>query len=54
MRAFVGLIILFGLFLAADVVLLNGHYRDALWHDAKRQGEIINKAAHAQLRRIGL
>jgi hypothetical protein len=54
MRTFVALIMLCVLFLAVDAVLLNGRYRDALWHDAKYQGEAFSRMVHAQLRKIGL
>jgi hypothetical protein len=54
MRTFIGLMILFGLFLAVDAVLLNGRYRDALWRDAKRLGETFNGAVHTQFHRLGL
>jgi hypothetical protein len=54
MRTLVALIMLCVLFLVVDAVFLNGRYRDALWHDAKNQGESFNRAVHAQLHKLGL
>lgn len=54
MRGFFGLIILIVFFLVVDAVFLGGHYSDALWRDAKYQGESFNEAIHAQLHKLGL
>jgi hypothetical protein len=54
MRTFVSFFMLCVLFLVVDAAFLNGRYRDALWHDAKYQGEAFYSVVHSQLHKLGL
>lgn len=54
MRTFVALIMLCFFLLVVDGVFLDGRYRDALWRDAKDQGESFNRVVRAHLHKLGL
>jgi hypothetical protein len=54
MRTLIGLVILSGMVLAADMIILDGHYSQLLWNDAKYQGDKANRIIHQQFRRLGL
>jgi hypothetical protein len=54
MRTLIGVTLLFAASALVDEMMLNGRYRESLWHGAQSQGRQINQTLQSWLKKTTL